>query len=348
MKILSKTLYGTLVVALLLIAGFFVATLFPLPGNFEVKIVKSGSMEPAIPTGALVVIKPQAAYVVGDVITFGEDSKTKVPTTHRIVGIDPPTGLGQGALYTTKGDANEEADPKPVANREVVGKVLLAVPYAGFVLDSARRPWGFALLVGLPALLIILDELLNIITEVARLRRKKVRVAPAAPKFMSDIRVVRARPSAKQGAGARTTLVMLTLLTLLGGTISGSVGATMSYFTDVEYSLGNVLGAGEWGLPPQPSPLLDDSPQPFFIVGEVQGEQTDALLLEPPAPPVPSVVEGSVVEGEPPAEEPPAAKDPAAQEPTPFVIQESPEPLQEQAEPAEPDSTSSPQPPAES
>src|SRR3989338_8215020 len=65
-------------------ASLFFAPLLPIKGNIEIKIVKSGSMEPAIKTGSIVVIKPASLYGVGDVITFGEDSRTTYPTTHRI------------------------------------------------------------------------------------------------------------------------------------------------------------------------------------------------------------------------------------------------------------------------
>ena len=81
MKILSYMFTAVVVVlGLLLLASFF-----RVPGNVLVKIVKSGSMEPAVRTGALVIIRPLEAYKVGDVIMFGKDTKTQLPTTHRIV-----------------------------------------------------------------------------------------------------------------------------------------------------------------------------------------------------------------------------------------------------------------------
>lgn len=176
MKIIGNIFYGLFIALLLGVTGLFLATLMPIPGTIEVKIVKSGSMSPAIPTGALVVIKPSASYVVGDVITFGADTKAKAPTTHRIVSV---RGAGSQTVYIVKGDANEEPDPNEVAGSTVIGKVVASVPYAGYVLDFARRPLGFALLIGLPAGIIILEELFTIVTEVANLRRR--RRGPAVP-----------------------------------------------------------------------------------------------------------------------------------------------------------------------
>lgn len=159
MNIIFKTFYWVLILALVSIGALLMATMVPIPGNIEVKIVKSGSMEPTIPTGSVVLIRPEAAYAVGDIITFGEDNKRQIPTTHRIISVSNENGK---EVFQTKGDANEVADPKPTQSNSVIGKVVFDVPRAGFILDFARTTLGFALLVGIPAGLIILDELLVI------------------------------------------------------------------------------------------------------------------------------------------------------------------------------------------
>lgn len=170
MKYISGTLYAIFILLLLGVAGLFLASLLPIPGNMQVKIVKSGSMEPAIQTGGVVVVKPSASYAVGDVITFGEDTGSQIPTTHRVVSIG---GDFTNVFYVTKGDANEEQDPVQVPHSEVVGKVIFDVPYAGYVLDFARQPMGFTLMIGIPAAIIIFDELGRIYTEVRKMHAKK-------------------------------------------------------------------------------------------------------------------------------------------------------------------------------
>lgn len=273
-KLASNILYTILIATLVAVAGFFVATLLPLPGNAEVKIVKSGSMEPAIPTGSVVVIAPARAYVVGDVITFGEDSPREVPTTHRIVAVE---GVGERAVYTTKGDANEEPDVAPVAAREVIGRVWLHVPYAGFVLDFARKPMGFALLIGLPALLIIFDELLTIWGEVRRLRGKtrgEKSSRPSLPGYpqtfppdfsaapthsggvLNDIRIVRSERPPQHYPARKLVMGLVASIGLMGGTAFGHIGATVSYLGDIERSLGNILGAGIWTDPNDPQNIV--------------------------------------------------------------------------------------------
>ena len=143
--------------------------MLPIPGNYKIKIVQSGSMEPTIQTGGIVVDKPESAYHVGDIVTFGLDTKTQVPTTHRIIAI----GSGPNPVYTTKGDANDAADPTNTHLSDIHGKVILTVPYVGYLLDFARKPLGFVLLVGVPAALIIMDELGKIIREILIIRRRK-------------------------------------------------------------------------------------------------------------------------------------------------------------------------------
>jgi len=127
-------------------------------------------MEPAIKAGALVIIKPSLNYRVGDVIMFGKDTKTQLPTTHRIVADEVRSGV---FYYTTKGDANEDSDPQVVAQDEVTGKVIISIPYLGFVLDFAKKPLGFSLLIGVPAAIVVFDEAGNIWRETKKLRIKK-------------------------------------------------------------------------------------------------------------------------------------------------------------------------------
>ena len=174
-NILGKLLYGSFIIILLGISGLFLLTVLPPSltgplGQYEIKIVKSGSMEPAIPTGSIVMVRPSHTYNVGDVITFGKDTKAQIPTTHRILSTRTENGR---TVFETKGDANEEADPVTVYESNVIGKVAFHMPYAGYVLDFARQPIGFTLMIGIPAAVIILDELIRIIQELAGLRRKK-------------------------------------------------------------------------------------------------------------------------------------------------------------------------------
>lgn len=140
-------------------------------------IVQSGSMSPAIKTGSIVMVKPahstgsgQADYKIGDIITFGTYSKTKAPTTHRIFDIKVNAGV---PVYITKGDANNAPDQKEVSEREIIGKVLIDIPYLGYVVHAVRQPIGFIAVLIIPAAIIIGDEVRKIIVEVKSKQNKK-------------------------------------------------------------------------------------------------------------------------------------------------------------------------------
>lgn len=170
MKKVFNIIYYIFVVAIALIALLLVFSLFPIKGNYQVKIVQSGSMEPTIETGSIVIIKPQTSYEVGNIITFGEDNRKAVPTTHRIVESKTVNG---DTVFKTKGDANNGPDFSEISQSKVIGKVLFSVPYLGFVVDFVKKPIGFALVVIVPAVLIILDELKNIYGEIRKRKNNK-------------------------------------------------------------------------------------------------------------------------------------------------------------------------------
>ena len=169
-KTLKFIFNAVFVMALLLVVTLFFSQYIPFVDDFEVKIVKSGSMEPAIKTGGIVIIGKSGGYKVGDVITFGEDSKNSIPTTHRIVSMREANGA---VFYETKGDANPKPDPQEIEKGSIIGKVVFTVPYAGYVLDFARQPLGFALLIAVPAGLLIIYEIMSICGEISRMRNKR-------------------------------------------------------------------------------------------------------------------------------------------------------------------------------
>jgi signal peptidase len=175
MKKLSSFILNTTVLLILLgVGGLLLMSKLQIPGAVEVKIVKSGSMEPSIHTGGLVFVRPAPTYAVGDVITFGADTSTRIPTTHRIASMREEEGE---TLYSTKGDANEEVDAGETAADAVIGKVVFSMPYAGYILDFAKQPLGFALLVALPAALVIGYELVAVWNELRTMARNKRRQA---------------------------------------------------------------------------------------------------------------------------------------------------------------------------
>mgnify|MGYP006281546871 CR=1 FL=1 len=122
-------------------------------------VVTSGSMEPAIGVGDVVIVDDvdPATIEEGDVITYirsGQDT----PTTHRVIGVEEG---GDELAFRTKGDANEDPDASPVSASQVRGKILFTIPYIGYVVEFANTPYGFAALVGVPFVLLVVSELIS-------------------------------------------------------------------------------------------------------------------------------------------------------------------------------------------
>ena len=133
---------GTLLI-LGVIALLLPPVLLPLLG-IRVCNVVSGSMEPAIPAGSVIFVRPTEAEAVGegDVIAF---SAGGVVVAHRVV-----ENRKLERRFVTKGDANEQADQKQVGYEALLGRVAYRIPLLGEITARLTTPPGklclFALL----------------------------------------------------------------------------------------------------------------------------------------------------------------------------------------------------------
>ena len=139
-------------------------------GGFKLLVVKSGSMEPAIKVGSMVIDKNFDNYNINDIITFKNSENPLETTTHRIVGMEYQ---GSTKLFETKGDANDAADSDKTAQSNILGKVILAVPYFGYAVTFARTMPGLIIFIIIPALIIIIDEIMKIRAEVRKRKENK-------------------------------------------------------------------------------------------------------------------------------------------------------------------------------
>jgi signal peptidase len=151
-----EALLAALVLGTLALVGL--AHVVPASGH-PVLVIGSGSMTPAIPVGAAVVLDPAptSGVEVGDVVTMRLDSGAIF--THRVTRI---VSL-QGAPYVaTKGDANSTADPALTPLDRVIGRVSLTLPLTGFLMAALATPAGYATVtlacLALFAALWLLDE----------------------------------------------------------------------------------------------------------------------------------------------------------------------------------------------
>ncbi len=142
----------------------------------KVLTVLSGSMEPLIHTGDVIIVRPLAAEEAigeGDIITFRTRGKADMLITHRVVGLVSLNGIP--SAYVTKGDANDSEDLTAVAREQVVGRYEARVPYFGYLASFLRKPAGMILFVIIPGLILIAGELRHmwkILAEAESARRK--------------------------------------------------------------------------------------------------------------------------------------------------------------------------------
>ncbi len=120
--------------------------------------IVTGSMEPTIPVGTLIVVEldNETVYEVGEVITFiSQDAAISgYANTHRVVDVQVTE---DGVYYTTKGDANNSTDMLLVAQEDVIGKMVFQIgtaAQAGSFLAFVGTRWGFVLCVIAPVLLV--------------------------------------------------------------------------------------------------------------------------------------------------------------------------------------------------
>ncbi len=159
-KYLSYFVYGVLFLLII----FFLGSAIPA-FNYNIMTVISGSMEPTLKLGSVVVTSPVENYKVGDIITFRTGGEGTPPTTHRIEDVRVEEGE---MIYITKGDANPTEDMTETREENIMGKALFSVPYLGHLVDFVKTPIGFGVLVIIPALLIIGDEVKKIFQNIAQ------------------------------------------------------------------------------------------------------------------------------------------------------------------------------------
>lgn len=148
----ESRLYQILIIIYILF--IFIVTLFSanIFKNIRSFTNISNSMSPSINTGSITIVKKFNSYELGDVIAY--QIKNEI-ITHRIMSVG-------GNVYTTKGDANQVADREIVLPRLIIGKVVLIIPYLGYLITFTKSQPGTGILIVFPAIIIILIELFKI------------------------------------------------------------------------------------------------------------------------------------------------------------------------------------------
>lgn len=129
--------------------------------GLQVFNVISGSMEPTYSVGDLLYVKtvdPDSVRV-GDPITFVLNEDLAV-ATHRVVAVD-----SVNRQFTTKGDANESEDARPVHFNNLVGVPVFAIPLLGYVSAYIQSPPGMYVAIAFGVLLLAAVFLPDLLTK---------------------------------------------------------------------------------------------------------------------------------------------------------------------------------------
>ncbi|MCL5019130.1 MAG: signal peptidase I [Patescibacteria group bacterium] len=233
MKLITKAIYLFLFAFLIFMSATVILSTF---SKFKLLVVQSGSMEPSIKRLSVVFIKPVVSYKKGDVVTFRDPNNPKITITHRVVNIQEKAGK---PVYTIKGDANNAPDSQTIPPELIIGKVFITIPYLGYPITLAKTIPGFIILIILPALFIVGNEINTI--------RKEIKKSLSqSQKYLSS-----------------TFLILVTIF----GIVSLGLPNTNSYLSDREISASNTLTAKIW--PTIDMKIIDENKEIMFVVSNI-------------------------------------------------------------------------------
>lgn len=120
--------------------------------------VPTGSMRPDMPPGSFALMHrvPDSSLRVGDIITYVNPLNAKLTVSHRIIKEEQTKN--NMPIFITKGDANPTPDV-PVMAGQVLGKVIWHKNDLGFIILWSKTLLGIALLIYIPAMLIVAEEI---------------------------------------------------------------------------------------------------------------------------------------------------------------------------------------------
>jgi signal peptidase I len=151
LRFLAMTLVGFAI-------GIAVALAGPLAFHARPLVVLSGSMEPALRTGDVSVMRSIAPLDArpGDIVTFRDPDNADRLITHRVRALRVQ---GDAVVFRTRGDANNISEHWRVPATGEIGRLMYRIPKLGWVLSYARSKGLFVLLLGGALGLLLLLEL---------------------------------------------------------------------------------------------------------------------------------------------------------------------------------------------
>lgn len=137
-----RVVSGLTTVAMLVGAlAFALLAVGPHVFGYRTATMLTGSMEPGIMPGDVVVTvpKPVSELAVGDVISYRIPIEDQRVETHRVTEVG--TTADGRVSFKTKGDNNSGVDPwEAVVDEDTIWEVRAVVPYVGKVIRAMRTP----------------------------------------------------------------------------------------------------------------------------------------------------------------------------------------------------------------
>ncbi len=135
------------------LAGLFLWVSVPYLFGQRSLTVLSGSMEPQLHVGDVVVVDqvPPLEVRVGDIVTFRDPEDASRLITHRVREIDVN---GSEVAFVTKGDANTSVEHWMINSSGTIGRVRYHVWRLGYLMFWIRSPLGRLGMVVVPALIL--------------------------------------------------------------------------------------------------------------------------------------------------------------------------------------------------
>jgi signal peptidase len=129
--------------------------LVPMPMGVGATVVLSGSMEPTLSMGDLLIIAKQDSYQVDDVVVF---QANRMAVVHRIVELYEKPVQGEDGeeiqqMAITQGDANNTPDD-PIQVSQIKGTVVFRLPIVGYLINMIKTPIGTILILALAIFLL--------------------------------------------------------------------------------------------------------------------------------------------------------------------------------------------------
>jgi len=175
-EILGNILFGVMLILVILLVFSLLSSKLsggpPQVAGHHMYVVLSGSISPAFDTGSLVFVRPASIDMIkeGDIITYTGRGNSKQLISHRAVAI---SNTEEGIKIITKGDANDATDPNSVNSENLVGKVVLAIPYLGYFVSFAQTKRGLITLILIPAAVLLIVDSVNLYNNLNAMKNEK-------------------------------------------------------------------------------------------------------------------------------------------------------------------------------